>query len=256
MQGTALKPSSSLVAPTEPAYRPAFAPSADLPPSEDEREEPIDDDDRPIQHDLPTTRPLRARTSLKQKLGSVLARVGSVRKSGSTPPAVASATSPGAAGTSPGAAAPAQDYLSVKRSNTTGGTSPSGRPEFRRARSSVKKQSALGDTAEVDENTMPSLSPGLAPPTDSDKDDDIILTADGGHFQGGFTGLARKLSRRATTAGSGAGAAARRSRSVPREGLRAERERKAEGIMDKAAAEEMLRGEHNPVYLGRWSSPD
>ena len=61
-------------------YRPAFAPSTELPPSEDE-----EDLDKVIQHDLPSARILKPRPSLKQKLGSFMARVGSVRKRDQSP---------------------------------------------------------------------------------------------------------------------------------------------------------------------------
>jgi hypothetical protein len=255
-------------------YRPAFAPSADLPPSDDENpnaqpnmflasteakpanaSEGEDSDlDRPIQHDLPNGRPLKARTSLKQKLGSVLARVGSVRKTGSTPPAVAVSPSKDGSGV-------AQDYISVKRSNTTGGTSPGGlgrRPGLNRGNSSkmtIRKEASLDEKDEDNAGASSATTPGAegilpaapilkfdnaaTPPLESANNpgrDDVLLTADGGMYQGGFAGLARKLSRRATT--GGAGSSKYRSRSVGRE----DRERKTDAIFDKAAAEAMLRG--------------
>lgn len=248
-------------------HRPIFAPSADLPPSDDENpnaqpglavansgtkpagaSEGEDSDlDRPIQHDLPGGRPLKARTSLKQKLGSVLARVGSVRKPG--------------ASTSPSKEPVAQDYISVKRSNTTGGTSPGGlgrRPGLLRGNSSkrsTRKESSLDEKAEDQMDHTSATTPGaesllpaapilkfdnaVTPPLDPANDpgrDDVLLSADGGMYQGGFVGLARKLSRRATT--GGAGSSKYRSRSVGRE----DRERKTDQIFDKAAAEAMLRG--------------
>ena len=259
-------------------YRPAFAPSADLPPSDDENpnaqpnlfvvansgakatsaSEGEDSDlDQPIQHDLPAGRPLKARTSLKQKLGSVLARVGSTRKTGSTPPALSVSPSKDGSGV-------AQDYISVKRSNTTGGTSPGGlgrRPILNRGTSSklsTRKESSLDEKAEDDaaesavvipsaDGLLPAapilkFNEAITPPGDNANDpgrDDALLSADGGMYQGGFAGLARKLSRRATT--GGAGSSKYRSRSVGRE----DRERKTDAIFDKAAAEAMLRGEHD-----------
>lgn len=284
-------------------HRPVFAPSADLPPSDDEAAaQPVvansgaakqqlasaseaegtvgedSDLDKPIQHDLPSAgRPLKARTSLKQKLGSVLARVGSSRR---IPPAVS--VSPSKEGIV------AQDYISVKRSHTTGGTSPGGlggrRPNLKRGNSSkqtMHKESSLDEKAE--NAAAPSERPSLPTATSSGADslllpaapilefessktpllehqslasdnndtgrDDVLLSADGGMYQGGFVGLARKLSRRATTGGSGS--SRYRSRSAGRE-----REREREPVppvpfMDKAAAEAMLRGKRQSQWQAR-----
>lgn len=229
-------------------YRPAFAPSAVLPPSS---EDEIDEDDRVIQHDLPTTRPLKARPSLKQKLGSLVARVGSVRRGGlASPPANAGVTSPGKSGDE---AAPAKDYLSVKRATTSAAAyGRRGRPDLTRKGSSL----ATDATPEEDGDTkiIPVDGSNIEPPhvvlsepedtaADSSRlkkvnsgDDNAYLSADGGAFTGGMVGLARKLSRRATTGNR------HRSRSVPRN-LREEREKQTDQLQDKEAAEKMLKGE-------------
>lgn len=236
-------------------YRPAFAPSAVLPPSSDDE---IDEDDKVIQHDLPTTRPLKARPSLKQKLGSLVARVGSVRRNGlASPPANAgnAATSPGK-GEDP---TPAKDYLSVKRA--TSSAAAYGRrtkPEFTRKGSSLAKdatpEEGAGSTdadvetkvvpadgttqpqltfTEANDENQPPKSPAAIEGNKSD-DDKAYLSADGG-FAGGMVGLARKLSRRATTGNR------HRARSVPRN-LREEREKQTDLLEDKEAAEKMLKG--------------
>jgi len=233
-------------------YRPAFAPSAVLPPSS---EDELDEDDRVIQHDLPTTRPLKARPSLKQKLGSLVARVGSVRRGGlASPPVNPGATSPGKSGDE--SAAPAKDYLSVKRATTSAAAyGRRGRPDLTRKGSSLAKDATPeeddvktkvtpvdGSTienphvvlTEADENTPPPAG-SSAMKKDNSGDDNAYLSADGGAFTGGMVGLARKLSRRATTGNR------HRSRSVPRN-LREEREKQADLLQDKEAAEKMLKG--------------
>ncbi|KAK9895505.1 hypothetical protein P389DRAFT_94033 [Cystobasidium minutum MCA 4210] len=240
----------------KPMYRPAFAPSAVLPPSSDEE---IDEDDRVIQHDLPSTRPLKARPSLKQKLGSLVARVGSVRRGGLASPPVstaggAGATSPGGGKTPTEDPAPAKDYLSVKRATSSAAAyGRRTRPDFARKGSALAGESTPEEGADADidtkvapvdatstqphltftdandENKTPTPSPGL-----KHDDDKAYLSADGGAFAGGMVSLARKLSRRATTGDRN------RSRSVPRN-LREEREKQADQLQDKEAAEKMLK---------------
>lgn len=234
-------------------YRPAFAPSADLPSSEDENDEDLD---RVIQHDLPTSRPLKPRSSLKQKLGSVLARVGSVRRGSSPPSAQASlpvATS--SSSDSDGAARSSSNNLSsspsasapIKRGATISGliqSSTSARPRFDRKGSSSKtavanpnmiKEESEPNSPTMDESEMRKATIGdtLAVPTLMSSDETAIRDSEGGTYSGGITVLARKLSRRATTGGASARA----------RGLREERERAANAIEDKEAAEDMLRRE-------------
>lgn len=235
-------------------YRPAFAPSAVLPPTSDEE---IDEDDRVIQHDLPTTRPLKSRPSLKQKLGSLVARVGSVRRGGlASPPVNAGATSPNGKNED---ASPAKDYLSVKRATTSAAAyGRRTRPDLTRKGSSlasgVTPEEGEGITNDPDVETKVAAVDGtstqpivtLTGTDDNDKtptpspalkhdDDKAYLSADGGAYMGGMVSLARKLSRRATTGNRN------RSRSVPRN-LREEREKQADLLQDKESAEKMLKG--------------
>lgn len=237
-------------------YRPAFAPSAVLPPSSDEE---VDEDDRVIQHDLPTTRPLKARPSLKQKLGSLVARVGSVRRGGGLASPPINATSPSNTKSGEASTSPPKDYLSVKRATTSAAAyGRKNRPDLTRKGSSLANDASAEeedveskvlpvDTSaapvhvvltEADENTPPPSSTPTGVTKDNSGDDKAYLSADGGAFTGGMVGLARKLSRRATTGNR------HRARSVPRN-LREEREKQADLLQDKEAAEQMLKGEQH-----------
>lgn len=235
-------------------YRPAFAPSTELPPSSEDEE----DLDRVIQHDLPSSG-LKPRTSLKQKLGSLVARVGSSRNRTASPNRPPLPSPSGRVITqvdekgdendenkNPDAGA-AQDYLSVKKIDATSAAVTPGtpntpgltgstalkksattagapkRPDLTRSRSSAKGYaggSALGNvgTVQFDE-------------------DDIIRSSDGGVYAGGFAGLARRLSRRATTGGNSGGPP---RPTGARARLLAEERAKEAAIADRAAAEQML----------------
>lgn len=210
-------------------YRPAFAPSADLPLSEEEDDEAALD--RPIQHDLPTTRPLKGRTSIRQKLGSVLARVGSVRKGGSTPPAL---------GTSP---REGEDYLS---------TPQAGRPGLNRrgtstgSRVSTSARSPSATTPGAEKKDVPATTPTGQVPTLTFSDEDASEEAAYKEAQeslakeNGFSGLVRKLSRSATTGGSAAAAAAR-ARQRALEAEKEAEEARAREFKNKKEAEEYIR---------------
>jgi hypothetical protein len=223
-------------------YRPAFAPSADLPASEDENDEDLD---RVIQHDLPTTRAVKPRTSLKQKLGSLVARVGSVRKGTSPPPPLPSASTSTAAS---GEGVPAAQGATVRRGVTVGGGATSSsspgrlaRPEFNRKGSSNVSQNTIKEEKEgpFADNSENALRPIPTLRFDSDNDENIMRDSEGGIYAGGFVGLARKLSRRATTGG-----ASSRGRS-----LRDERENVVNTIQDREAAEAMLRGAYRSSFI-------
>ena len=220
----------------ESRYRPAFAPSADLPSSEDENDEDLD---RVIQHNLPTTRPLKPRSSLKQKLGSVLARVGT-RKSTSPPPI------PGSRSAAESGLA-VQDYpdtekvqQETKLTGTTGNISRRTNASPRRAGFEGKVSHDLTQLATKEEFTSNENSPttptghigrfGEESEIEKENENQYRDSA-GGTYSGGLTVLARKLSRRATTGGPSA-----RGR-LPRE----RREIQPGDVFDRKAAEELLR---------------
>ena len=217
----------------EPMYRPAFAPSTELPPSSDE-----EDLDRVIQHDLPKSRPLKPRASLKQKLGSVLARVSSRKRTASPSPPLPSTEE---LENDKDADGVEKDYVNVKQADgvptlprRSGGlrksatTATPRRPDLGRAHTSYASPTSATFEGGATATKMASL-PAVA------FDDNAIRTSEGGTYSGGVVELARKLSRRATTGGAASSATGARARMIAEE-----RAREAI-IRDKAAAEELLR---------------